>query len=67
MPYPIELVKQAKWRTTAEKIELIKQAGFSNLSFSQTLIASPCYSHEKTEEPCEGFDKGSYVAITAYK
>lgn len=67
MPYPIELVKQAKWRTTAEKIELIKQAGFSNLSFSQTLIASPCYSHEETEEPCEGFDKGSYVAITAYK
>jgi hypothetical protein len=67
MPYPIELVKQANWRTTAEKIELIKQAGFNNLSFAQTLIASPHYSHEKTEEPCEGFDKGSYVAITAYK
>lgn len=67
MPYPIELVKQANWRTTAEKIELIKQAGFNNLSFAQTLIASPHYSHEKTEEPCEGFDKRSYVAITAYK
>lgn len=67
MPYPIELVKQANWRTTAEKITLIEQAGFGNLSFSQTLIASPCYSHNKVEEPCEGYDKGSYVAIIAYK
>lgn len=31
------------------------------------LTASPCYSHEKVEEPSEGYEKGSYVAITAYK
>lgn len=67
MPYPIELVKSANWRTTAEKIELIKGSGFSNLEFSQTLTTSPHYSHERVEEPCEGFDRGSYVAITAYK
>lgn len=67
MPYPIELVKQANWRTTAEKVELIKESGFVNLEFSQTLTAAPCYTHENVEEPCEGFDKGSYVAITAYK
>lgn len=67
MPYPIELVKQAKWRTTAEKIKLVEQAGFHNLSFSQTLTTSPHYSHLVVEEPCEGYDKGSYVAITAYK
>ena len=52
MPYPIELVRQA---------------GFENLTFSQTLVASPCYSHLEVEEPCEGYDRGSYVAITAYK
>lgn len=67
MPYPIELVKQANWRTTAEKISLIEKAGFVNLEFSQTLVASPCYSHERVEDPCVGYDRGSYVAITAYK
>lgn len=67
MPYPIELVKQANWRTTSEKISLVKEAGFENLKFSQTLTASPCYSHETVEDPCEGYDRGSYVAITAFK
>lgn len=67
MPYPIELVKQANWRTTAEKIALIEDAGFERLEFSQTLTSAPCYSHKIVEEPCEGYDKGSYVAITAYK
>jgi SAM-dependent methyltransferase len=67
MPYPIELVRQANWRTTAEKVELIQKAGFEELSFAQTLVCSPCYTHLSAEEPCEGYDKGSYVAITAYK
>lgn len=67
MPYPIELVRQANWRTTAEKVELIQKAGFEELSFAQTLVYSPCYSHLEVEEPCGGYDKGSYVAITAYK
>ena len=67
MPYPIELVRQASWRTTANKAELLSQAGFDNLTVSQTLTSSPCYSQLKVEEPCEGYDRGSYVAITAYR
>ena len=67
MPYPIEFVKQANWRTTAEKIAAIEDAGFANLTFAQTLTTAPHYSHEEPEEPCEGYRKGSYVAITAYK
>lgn len=67
MPYPIELVRQANWRTTAEKIKVIEEAGFKNLSFLQTLTTSPHYSHLVVEEPCDGYNKGSYVAITAYK
>ena len=47
MPYPIELVKQANWRTTVEKVAMLKEAGFVNLEFSQTLTAAPCYSHER--------------------
>lgn len=67
LPYPIELVKQAKWRTTAEKINILQEIGLSNLSFKQTLTTHPCFSHLQIEEPIDGYDKGSYVAITAIK
>lgn len=67
MPYPIEFVKQANWRTTAEKVSLMEQAGFVDFSYRQTLTVLPHYSHEQAEEPCEGYHKGSYVAITANK
>ena len=67
LPYPIELVRQANWRTTQEKISLIEAAGFVQPEFMQTLTVSPCYSHLKVEEPSVGYDKGSYVAIVAYK
>ena len=66
-PYPIELVKVANWRTTAEKIKLLEEAGFRNLEFAQTLTTHPLVSDLKAEMPVEGYDKGDYVAITAYK
>lgn len=66
-PYPIELVKQARWRTTDEKIRLLEQAGFADLEFAQTLTSHPLYSDRQREAPCQGYDKGDYVAITAYK
>ncbi len=67
LPYPIELVKQAAWRTTAEKIELLEECGFSNLTYAQTLTTHPHYSDNRAEDPIEGYDKGDYVAITATK
>lgn len=66
-PYPIEFVKMALWRTTDEKVKCLKAAGYDNFSFRQTLTTDPHYSDLAVEEPSEGFDKGSYVAITAYK
>lgn len=66
-PYPIEFVKAARWRTTAEKVELLKEAGFVDFRFRQTLTVHPCRADEAVEEPCEGCDRGSYVAITARK
>nr|WP_320119902.1 methyltransferase domain-containing protein [uncultured Marinifilum sp.] len=66
-PYPIELVKLAKWRTTAEKIEMIENAKFSDLQFAQTLTKHPLYSNSLAEEPVEGYDCGDYVAICAIK
>ncbi len=67
MPYPIELVKQASWRTTKEKIDLLNEVGFTNLEYKQTLTCAPCYSHKVVENPCDGYGKGSYVAIIAYR
>lgn len=66
-PYPIEFVNVANWRTTAEKVAMLKDAGFSDITFSQTLTAHPLYSDSVEEQPVEGCDRGDYVAVTAYK
>lgn len=65
--YPIELVKEAKWRTTADKSEVIEESGFTILGYRQTLTTLPHYAHLQVEEPIDGYDKGSYVAIIAQK
>ncbi|OYQ88306.1 SAM-dependent methyltransferase [Wohlfahrtiimonas chitiniclastica] len=66
-PYPIELVDQANWHTTGEKIDLMEKVGFVDFEFYQTLTTHPVYSDLQIEEPISGFDKGDYVAICAYK
>ncbi|HEX3006876.1 MAG TPA: methyltransferase domain-containing protein [Bacteroidales bacterium] len=66
-PYPIEFVKIANWRTTAEKTEMLQKSGFKDLKYAQTLTKHPIYSDTKAEEPVEGFDRGDYVAICAFK
>lgn len=66
-PYPIEFVNDAHWRTTAEKVEALRRAGFHDFSYMQTLTRHPLYTDHSVEEPSEGCDRGDYVAITAYK
>ncbi len=66
-PYPIEFVDAANWRTTAEKIELLKAAGFERLESAQTLTRHPICSDAAEEEPRPGLDCGDYVAVCAYK
>ena len=66
-PYPIELCKAANWRTTAEKVELMTAAGFSNLESFQTLTTHPLVSNNRADEPQPGSDKGDYVAVIGYK
>jgi len=65
--YPIEFVKDANWRTTMEKVEVLKKAGFSDFKFFQTLTTHPLYSNDAFEEPKEGYKEGNYVAIQAIK
>lgn len=66
-PYPIEFVKQAAWRTTAEKMRLMRRAGFSDLTAMQTLARHPLYSDLSPEQPVEGYDRGDYVAVTGIR
>ena len=66
-PYPIEFVEVARWRTTAEKIELLEAAGFKDLTFAQTLTSHPLYSDNIEEQPVDGYDRDDYVAIKAVK
>jgi ubiquinone/menaquinone biosynthesis C-methylase UbiE len=66
-PYPVEFVANANWRTTDEKAELLREVGFTDLTFAQTLTVHPKYSNDRVEEPSEGFDRGDYVAIRGLK
>ena len=66
-PYPIELVKSANWRTSDEKIALMKNNGFVDFVYAQTLLTHPMYANDKIQEVIEGYDRGDYVAICAYK
>ncbi len=66
-PYPVEFAAGAHWRTTQEKVRLVEQSGFERLEFAQTLTRHPIYTNDSVEEPSEGFDRGDYVAICAWK
>ena len=66
-PYPIEFVTEANWRTTQEKIDLLKEVGFKDFKYAQTLTRHPLYSNREKEEPIEGYDRGDYVAICGQK
>lgn len=66
-PYPVEFAAAARWRTTPEKVEVLRAAGFEGFEFFQTLTRHPKYSDELVEQPVEGFDRGDYVAIRARK
>ena len=65
--YPIEFVKEANWRSTLEKVDVMEKTGFSNYQFAQTLTTHPLYSNDYIEEAQEGYEKGNYVAICATK
>lgn len=66
-PYPIEFVKEAKWCTVDDAVGWLKDAGFVEFEFSQTLAKHPKYSNERIEQPTDGYDEGDYVAVRARK
>jgi len=67
LPYPVELAAAARWRTTAEKADLLQRVGFTDLEFAQTLTVHARFANDAVEHPVDGFDRGDYVAIRARK
>ena len=67
LPYPLALASSGVWHTTEEKINVLKELGFCNFSYYQTLIRNPFYTNEEPEEVSEGYKSGGYVAIIAEK
>ena len=67
LPYPFELCCAGVWHSTEEKIDVLKQLGFSDFDFYQTLLKNPMYTNEDVEEVVSGYQSGGYVAIIAHK
>ncbi len=65
--YPVEFIQAANWRSTPEKVTLLKNVGFKEFNFAQTLTKHPAYSNIEKEQPVEGYDRGDYVCICAIK
>ncbi|WP_028581956.1 class I SAM-dependent methyltransferase [Desulfogranum japonicum] len=66
-PYPVELAGGANWRPTQDKIDSALKAGFTDLTFAQTLTRHPCFSDIDPEDPISGYQSGDYVAVCAVK
>lgn len=67
LPYPLALASSGVWHSTEEKIEVLKNLGFENFTYYQTLVKNPLYTNEEPEEVIEGYKSGGYVAIIAEK
>ena len=67
LPYPLALAASGVWHTTEEKIDVLKEIGFTQFTYYQTLIKNPLYTNEEPEEVTEGYKSGGYVAIIAEK
>lgn len=63
--YPLELAKAGIWRTTAERMDALAASGFEVVRSAQTLTRNPVHTSEGVEQPREGHDSGSYVAVVA--
>ncbi len=66
-PYPLKFIKGAKWISIEKVKKLLREVGFIDLEYVQTLTKHPKYTNEEIEEPTEGYKKGDYVVIKARK
>ena len=50
-----------------EKINVLKDLGFHDFDYCQTLLKNPMYTNEDVEDAVPGYQSGGYVAIIARK
>ena len=67
LPYPIELVNAGIWHSTEEKIQVLKELGYTGFEYYQTLLNNPMYTNDEVEEVVEGYTRGGYVAVIAHR
>ena len=67
LPYPLELCSAGVWHSTEEKIHVLKDLGFHDFDYCQTLLKNPMYTNEDAEDAVPGYQSGGYVAIIARK
>lgn len=66
-PYPIKFIKGTRWFSTNEVSNLLKDAGFVDLKYIQTLTKHPRFTNDEVEEPVEGYKRGDYIVIQGRK
>lgn len=66
-PYPVKFIRGTHWHSTEEITALLKEAGFVDLKFVQTLTKHPKYTDEEIEKPQEGYTKGDFVVVRGQK
>jgi len=66
-PYPIKFIKGTHWLSANEVSDLLKEAGFVDLKYVQTLTKHPRYTNDEIEDPIEGHEKGDYIVIQGRK
>ncbi len=66
-PYPLKFLKETHWCSVTEVTHLLKEAGFVDLKYVQTLTRHPKYSNNRIEQPKKGFDRGDYIVVQGKK
>ena len=55
------------WHLTSWYLDVLKEIGFKEFRFYQTVLANLAYQEDTVEDPIEGYDKGNYIAVIAIK
>jgi len=66
-PYPIKFIRGAHWNSIDEVTNLLKEAGFVDLKYVQTLTKHPKYTNDEVEQPIEGYKRGDFIVVQGRK
>ena len=67
LPLPAGAVQRRCMALHRGRINVLKDLGFHNFDYCQTLLKNPMYTNEDVEDAVPGYQGGGYVAIIARK